>query len=166
MVTVIAQMLSQKPEHCPWFFSFPHSPYLTRPVVTFLGLPSTAYCILLCNPTFVPSLRHVQLFCDSMDCSPPGSSFHGKFQARVLEWVAVSFSRGSSPPRFQASVSCINRWILYHWATQETLHKLSHFFSCFNHHIGSPASFSAFTLSFFTLFSSPQPEWSKITRGL
>ena len=34
--------------------------------------------------------------CDSMDCSPPGSSVHGILQARILEWVATSFSRGSS----------------------------------------------------------------------
>ena len=37
-----------------------------------------------------------------MDCSPPGSSVHGVSQARVLEWVAISFSRGSSQPRDQA----------------------------------------------------------------
>ena len=36
---------------------------------------------------------------DPMDCSPPGSSIHGIFQATVLEWVAISFSRGSSRPR-------------------------------------------------------------------
>ena len=36
--------------------------------------------------------------CDPMDCSPPGSSVHGTFQARILEWVAISFSRGSSLP--------------------------------------------------------------------
>ena len=34
---------------------------------------------------------------DPMDCSPPGPSVHGIFQARILEWVAFSFSRGSSP---------------------------------------------------------------------
>ena len=39
--------------------------------------------------------------CDPMDCSLPGSSVHRIFQARVLEWVAISFSRGSSPPRDQ-----------------------------------------------------------------
>ena len=44
---------------------------------------------------------------DPMDCGPPGSSIHGIFQARVLEWVAVSFSRGSSQPRDQARVSRI-----------------------------------------------------------
>jgi len=42
-----------------------------------------------------------------MDCSLPGSSVHGIFQARVLEWVAISFSRGSSQPRDQTQVSHI-----------------------------------------------------------
>ena len=37
--------------------------------------------------------------CNPMDCSPPGSSVHGILQARILEWVAISFSRGSSQPR-------------------------------------------------------------------
>ena len=41
-----------------------------------------------------------------MDCSPPGSSVHEIFQARILEWVAISFSRGSSQPRDQTQVSC------------------------------------------------------------
>ena len=55
--------------------------------------------------------------CDSMDCSPPGSSVHGIFQARILEWIAISCSTGFSPPRDQtriSRVSCIGRWILYH----------------------------------------------------
>ena len=43
--------------------------------------------------------------CDPMDCSPPGSSVHGIFQARVLEWVAISFSRRSSRPRNRTQVS-------------------------------------------------------------
>ena len=38
-----------------------------------------------------------------MNCSPPGSSVHGIFQARILEWVAISFSRGSSPPGIESS---------------------------------------------------------------
>ena len=44
------------------------------------------------------SLSRVWLGCDHKDCSPPGSSVHGILQARILEWVAVSFSRGSSWP--------------------------------------------------------------------
>ena len=44
--------------------------------------------------------------CDPVDCSPPGSSVHGVLQARILEWVAIPFSRGSSQPRDQTLVSC------------------------------------------------------------
>ena len=43
--------------------------------------------------------------CDSMECSPPGSSVHGVLQARILEWVVISFSRGSSQPRDCTEVS-------------------------------------------------------------
>ena len=45
--------------------------------------------------------------CDSMDCSLSGSSVHGISQARILEWVAISFSRESSQPRDQTHISCI-----------------------------------------------------------
>ena len=45
--------------------------------------------------------------CDPVDCSPPGSSIHGILQTRTLEWVASSFSRGSSQPRDRTWVSCI-----------------------------------------------------------
>ena len=45
--------------------------------------------------------------CDPMDCSLPCSSVHGIFQAIVLEWIAISFSRGSSQPRDQTRVSHI-----------------------------------------------------------
>ena len=57
--------------------------------------------------------------CDPMDCNPPGFSVHGLLQARILGWVAISFSRGSSQPTHRTWVSCIGRWILYHWATRE-----------------------------------------------
>ena len=59
------------------------------------------------------------LISNPMDCSPPGSSFHGIFQARILEWVALSSWRGSSWPRGQICISC--RRILYHWATGKPL---------------------------------------------
>ena len=44
-------------------------------------------------------LVHVQLFCDPINCSLPGSSVHGISQGKILEWVAISFPRGSSQPR-------------------------------------------------------------------
>ena len=55
--------------------------------------------------------------CDPMDCSQPGFSLHGILQARILEWIAMPSSRGSSQPRDQtriSSISCIGRWVLYH----------------------------------------------------
>ena len=54
----------------------------------------------------VKPLSRVRLW-DPRDRSPPGSSIHGIFQARILEWVAISFSRGSSRPRDQTRVSRI-----------------------------------------------------------
>ena len=54
--------------------------------------------------------------CDLMDCSPPGSSVHGILQARTLEWVAISFSRGSSWPRDWTQVSCIAGRFFTDWA--------------------------------------------------
>ena len=48
-----------------------------------------------------------------MDCSPPSPSVHGISQVRILVWVAISFSRGSSQPRDPACISCISRRILY-----------------------------------------------------
>ena len=58
-----------------------------------------------------------------MDCSPPGS-VHETLQARVQEWVTISFSRGYSWPRDWTQVSCIGRRILYRWATREALYDL------------------------------------------
>ena len=57
--------------------------------------------------------------CNPMDCSPPGSSVHGIFQEGILEWVPISFSRGSSWLRDQTCISCIGRQILYHWTTRK-----------------------------------------------
>ena len=72
--------------------------------------------------------------CNPLDSSPSSSSVHGIFQARILEWVAISFSRGSSQPRdwnHVSCISCIRRWILYHWATWEAhLRRCSIQFSC------------------------------------
>ena len=57
--------------------------------------------------------------CDPMDCSPPGSSVNGIPQVRILEGVAICFSKGYSQPRDRTHVSCIGRQVLYHWANRE-----------------------------------------------
>ena len=58
---------------------------------------------------------------DPMDCSPPVSSIHGILQARILEWVAIPFSRGSSMTQGSNPSLLHCKWILYHWATREAL---------------------------------------------
>ena len=68
-------------------------------------------CLHVCSVASVLS-NSVQ----PLDHGPPGSSVHGISQARILEWVAISFSRGSSGPRDQTHlfcIFCIGRWNLY-----------------------------------------------------
>ena len=52
--------------------------------------------------------------CSPINCSLPGSSVHGILQARILEWVVIPSARGSSQPRDQIHISCIDRQVLYH----------------------------------------------------
>ena len=80
----------------------------------------TLRCLWCSSTCSVPQLGLTR--CDPKDSSPPGSSVPGIFQARILEWAAVSSSRGSFLPRVQthiSCVSCIGRWILYHCAPWE-----------------------------------------------
>ena len=65
------------------------------------------------------SLQSCLTLCDPIDGSSLGSSVPGILQARTLEWVAISSSRGSSQPREWIHVSLIGRGILYHWTTWE-----------------------------------------------
>ena len=68
-------------------------------------------------------LCHTYCITDPMDCRLPGSSVHGILQASRLEWVVISFSRGSSQPRdgtHISYISCIGKWILYYWVTWES----------------------------------------------
>ena len=60
-------------------------------------------------------------FYDTMDCSQPGFSVHGILQARILEWVAISFSRGSSWPGDWTQVSCIAGRVFTHWGMREAV---------------------------------------------
>ena len=71
--------------------------------------PSTQFTLLY-NGLCAKSLQSCPILCNPMYCSPPGSSVHGIFQARILKWVAISFSRGFSHPRgwiYISFVSCI-----------------------------------------------------------
>jgi len=78
----------------------------------------SSWCLLLFSHS------DIWLFMTPMDGSPPGSSVYGIFQARLLEWIVISSSRGSCRPRGKTCiswVSCIDRQILYHCSSWEPL---------------------------------------------
>ena len=68
------------------------------------------YLILLCQDCYSEwvSTQSCPILCDFLECSPPGSSVHGVFPARILEWVAISSSREYSWPRGQTCIACIS----------------------------------------------------------
>ena len=113
---------ASKPNHLLFFLalsvimsiSLLRLPYFSFDI-SFIGIFSSSFFHSHLSPAYhtlagvVYLLSHVRLFCDPMDCSPPGSSVQGITQARVLEWVAISFSRVSSWPRDGIWVSCIDR---------------------------------------------------------
>ena len=75
-----------------------------------LEIRTLYHCTLYSESERKEKVKIAQLcltLCDPMDCSLSGSSIHGIFQARVLEWIAISFSRGSSRPRNRTRVSRI-----------------------------------------------------------
>ena len=73
----------------------------------------------MCTQSISEVAQSCPTLCNPVDCSPQGSSVHGILQARILEWVAISFSRGSSQPRDQTWVSCIAGRCFILWATRE-----------------------------------------------
>ena len=77
--------------------------FLKLSYFTLLRCVCMCVCVCVCVCVLV---SHVQL-CDPMNCSPLGSSIHGILQARILEWITISFSRESFQPRDQTRISCI-----------------------------------------------------------
>ena len=78
--------------------------------------------IINCVTSNILLLLLFSLGCDPMDYSPTGSSVHGFSQARIMERLVISISRGPSWPRDWTHVSCVGRQVLYHWATRKALH--------------------------------------------
>ena len=76
---------------------------------------------VLVRAVFQTVSQSVQLLSPVQLCSPPGSSVHRTLQARILEWVAIPFSRGSSRPRDQTHVSCIAGRCFTIWAIREAI---------------------------------------------
>ena len=104
---------------CRRSFAFPNSgeqdpQLIIQPLLT---SESACFCALL--------LQLCLTLCNPKDCKPPGSSVHGVLQARILGWVSMPFSRGSSQLRDQIHIPCISSIIgaffFAHWATWELL---------------------------------------------
>ena len=88
------------------------------------------HCVYACVCAHLLQSRWT--LCNLMDCGLLGSSVHGILQARILECIAMPSSKGSSWPRNWTRisyVSCIGRWVLYHWSHQEALYMPSVQFS-------------------------------------
>ena len=80
-------------------FQSVYLPILFIPVCSIICLNSKCFLVLVA--------QSCQTLCNPMDCSPPGSSVHWILQARILEQLAILFSRGSSWPRDQTGVFCL-----------------------------------------------------------
>ena len=108
---------------------------LSHPVVASVAVPVSYSKCQVSIPSVTPSLFRSSLenlacvrakllqscptLRDPVDCSLPGSSVHRILQARMLQWVAISFSRAFSWPRAQTQVSCIAGRLFIDWATRE-----------------------------------------------
>ena len=95
---------------------------LYRPV-NFWQCPQRANGFQLTLIDWVLVIQSCPTLCNPVDCSQPASSDRGILQARILEWVAIPFSRGSSQPRDQTRVSCIASRFFTIWATRSSLRR-------------------------------------------
>ena len=104
---ILCHSLLLLPSIFPSIESFPMSWLFASSGQSIRALDSASASVLPMNQSISSGAQSCLTLCDPIDCSPPGSSIHGIFQARVLEWVAISFSRGSSKPRDRTRVSHI-----------------------------------------------------------
>ena len=104
-----------------WFLTILFSIVLYRRLMTNDDPSEETQNYTLCNRHVCSVSQSCLTLCNAMVYSSPGSYAHGISQARTLEWVAVSFSRGSSQPQAWICISYTGRWILYHWTTREAL---------------------------------------------
>ena len=109
---------NRKPPKCYFITDYRQLDFLAKKLIFFIGPLNMAPAFMEIVTLYMCSNAQLSpTGWDHMDCSPPGSSVHGILQARVLEWSAISPSRGSSPPRdgsLISYVSCIGRQSLYH----------------------------------------------------
>ena len=95
-----------------WVMVITHYPF---PMISFSSTTIEVTFVLQLNVCACVHAHSCPMLCDLMDYSPSGSSVHVISHARILEWVAISFSRGSSQLRDRTPVSCLGRWTLNHY---------------------------------------------------
>ena len=114
-----------------------HSPSCVWPFATPWSAAHQDSLSLTISQSFCPSESEVvqspspvRPLCNPMDCSLPGSSVHRIFQVRILEWAAISLSRGSPQPRDQTWVSCFTDRCFTIWATREAFAQVHVYCNC------------------------------------
>ena len=116
----------QQKDHCLWTRKKASTRH--RNFLWLFWLPSLQNCkflLLIVCPVYgilCVCAQSCLILCNPMDCSLPGSSVHGILQARILEWAAISYSRGSFQSWDRTHISCrswIGRRVFYHWTTWE-----------------------------------------------
>ena len=96
-------------------------PSQPQPAVWLWAVYLTSLCTTVNDECGCAVAQSCPILCDPVDCSPPGCSVPGILQARILEWAAISFSRGSSQPRDWTLISFPTGRFLTIWATGKSL---------------------------------------------
>ena len=113
-----------------WSLNAPWTDSYVKQLVPYFA--QTSLCTFSITLNLKSPLSLVAKLCptlwDPTDCSPPGSSVYGILQARVLDWVAIPFSRRSSSPRDLIQVSCIAGRLFTIWANREAHRASQHIF--------------------------------------
>ena len=101
-------------QHIPWYL-----------LCSWAIDPEKAFCSVCLCVCACSIARSCPTLCNPLDCSLSGFSVHGIFQASILQWVAISYSRGSSWPKAWTQVSCIVSRFFTFWATRCSLYNIN-----------------------------------------
>ena len=110
--TLCTLYIHTQEERCVYVYIYTHTHIYREDTHTHTHTQKERYAYICVRAKSLPS--HMTL-CDSIDSSLPGSSILGIHRARILECIAILPFRASSQPRDQTHISCIGRWVLYHW---------------------------------------------------
>jgi len=130
-MVIVAQTCEYNKNHCIVFKLAPEQHEFKLHRATYMKIFPTINSMLLhelwlvesTDAVFVSVTQLCLALCNPMDCSPPGSSIHGTLQARILQWVAIPFSKGIFPIQGSNPDLLHHKQILYHLSHREVLHR-------------------------------------------